>query len=410
MQLVEQHIYKKADKEYEELDKLCFLSKNLYNATLYEVRQYYFKNKKYLNYKEVNKLFQQSHNVDYFALPSKVSQHVQKLVHNNFVSFFKHLKVKKPNEVVNIPRYLHKTKGRQVLFYTNQAFSKPNSRNGLEPNTIRLSKTNVIIKPNINVNDVKFVRVVPNTTRKTITVEVGYEAKCKPIINTNNIASIDLGVSNLATLTFTNNKPIIINGRPIKSINRYYNKEIGKLQAIAKTVNNSEYRTNRMTKITLKRNNRIKTYLHKATRCIVNQLVENQISTLIVGYNKGWKQDINMSKKNNQKFVQISFLKFINLLTYKCRLAGITVVTNEESYTSKCSFLDREPIQKHSAYLGRRVKRGLFKTSNRTYINADVNGSYNIMKKYLITQEAWNENIFSDCVEACSTPVVFTIK
>ena len=420
MQLVEQHIYKKADKEYKELDNLCFLSKNLYNSTLYAVRQYYFKNKKYLNYEEVNKLFQQSHNVDYFALPSKVSQHVQKLVNNDFVSFFKHLKVKKHNEVVNIPRYLHKTKGRQVLFYTNQAFSKPNSRNDLEPNTIKLSKTNVIIKPNINVNDVKFVRVVPNTTRKTITVEVGYEAKCKPRINTNNIASIDLGVSNLAALTFTNNKPIIINGRPIKSINRYYNKEIGKLQAIAKTVNNSEYRTNRMTKIILKRNNRIKNYLHKATRYIVNQLVENKISTLIVGYNKGWKQDTNLKAKNNQNFVQIPFLNFVNMLIYKCWLEGIKVELQEESHTSKCSFLDREYVGHHNKYLGKRIKRGLFRTSNKTLINADVNASYNIMCKYIQSAQE-DENVFENIknidvysivnsIEACSTPLIITPK
>lgn len=131
---------------------------------------------------------------------------------------------------------------------------------------------------------------------------------------------------------------------------------------------------------------------------------------MVIGYNKNWKQDVNLGKINNQKFVQIPFLQFIHMLKYKCELLGINVVLQEESYTSKCSFIDNENICKHFEYLGKRMFRGLFKTSTNYFINADVNGSYNILKKFLIKHEAWNEKIFSNLVEVCSTPLVFTMK
>ena len=147
-------------------------------------------------------------------------------------------------------------------------------------------------------------------------------------------------------------------------------------------------------------------YLQKASTYLVNQFVSNDITTVVIGYNKNWKQDINMGKKNNQNFVQIPFRQFINMVAYKCYLEGITVYEQEESYTSKCSFLDGEPIQKHEKYRGRRVKRGLYQTSTGKLINADVNGACNILKKFLLKKEAWNEEISSDLVEVCSTPSV----
>lgn len=408
MILVLKHSYKKSHPFYKELDKLCFLSKNLYNSTLYTVRQHYFETHKYLNYNAVNKLFTDNKQVDYCALPRKVSKMTQQLVDKNFKSFFALLRLKQKGEYdepVNIPNYLDKVKGRQVVHYDKQALSFK-AKEGF----IKLSGTNIYIPltNDITKDIVRYVRIVPKS-HNIIDVEIGYKTEVPEIEYNNRIASIDLGINNLATVTSNVFSPFIINGKPLKSINQYYNKHLADLKSFQMLKGNKKS-TNRIKALTVKRNNKVTDYMHKATRLITNHLVSNNISLLVIGYNKGWKQDVNMSKKNNQKFVQISFLKFINLLTYKCRLAGITVVTNEESYTSKCSFIDKEPIQKHSIYLGKRVKRGLFRTLNKNYINADVNGSYNIMKKYLITQEAWNENIFSDCVEACSTPVVFTIK
>lgn len=169
--------------------------------------------------------------------------------------------------------------------------------------------------------------------------------------------------------------------------------------------------------MTNKRNNKISDYLHKSTHYIVNQLVSNNISTLVIGYNKEWKQGINIGKKNNQKFMQIPFLMFIKQLIYKCKIEGIAVELQEESYTSKASFLDKDemPIRNSdntdpNEFSGRRVKRGLYKTAEGKLLNADVNGSYNILRKFL--KAVKNTDIYDlvDLIEACSTPSVFTVN
>lgn len=190
-----------------------------------------------------------------------------------------------------------------------------------------------------------------------------------------------MGLNNLATCT-NNIKEnfFIINGKPIKSINQFYNKEKSKLQTILKKINKKEW-SKKLSKLTLKRNNKINDYLHKSSKYIMNHLVSNKINTLIIGYNKEWKQDINIGKVNNQNFTQIPYTKFIEQLKYKCKLEGINIKINEESYTSKCSFIDNEEIKKHENYQGKRIKRGLFRTKNNFLINSDINGSLNIMKK-----------------------------
>ena len=200
---------------------------------------------------------------------------------------------------------------------------------------------------------------------------------------------------------------------PLKAINQYYNKKLAKEKSYIsrfKTDEGNERKfSNKIQRLHNKRNNKVKDYMHKASRIVVNHLVSKEVSDFIIGYNKGWKQDINMGKKNNQKFVQVPFKKFIDMLVYKCALKGISVHLQEESYTSKCSFFDNEPIRKHSNYQGKRVKRGLFKTSQGLLLNADVNGALNILKKYC-QKVAWNDAWSLDYVEVCSTPLVSTIK
>ena len=207
--------------------------------------------------------------------------------------------------------------------------------------------------------------------------------------NNNRYASIDLGVNNLATVSFNCNKPIIINGRPLKSINQYYNKKKSQL---------TNLKTRRAKTLNRKRRNKINDYLHKSSRYLTNHLVSNSINTLIIGKNDGWKQEVNIGKRNNQNFVFLPFEKFISMLTYKCALEGINVVEVNESHTSKCSFLDNEEVCHHEVYLGKRVKRGLFKSSKGKLINADLNGSLNIMKKVV--------GEFQYPIEVCSTPVI----
>jgi len=402
--LVETRTIKKQHVLYVLLDCLLFLSKNLYNSTLYAVRQHYFKTGEYLNYNAVNKFFTDEDQQDYRALPAKVSKLVQMLVDQNFKSFFALLKKKEKGEYnlpVNIPGYLDKVKGRQVLLYTSQALKR--SRKGF----IGLSGTDIWIETDKNV---KFVRLVPNNG--SINIEIGYETECSPW-KAGATAAMDLGLGNLGTIVLPNDRAFIVNGKPLKSINQYYNKELAKEKSYIsrfKTDGGNERRfSNKIQRLHNKRNKKVKDYMHKASRMIVNHLVSKGVSDFVIGYNKGWKQDINIGKKNNQKFVQVPFKKFIGMLIYKCGLKGIRVHIQEESYTSKCSFFDNEPIRKHSTYQGKRVKRGLFKTSHGLLLNADVNGALNILKKHC-QKVAWNDDQSSDYVEVCSTPLVSTIK
>lgn len=398
--LVEQTKVGRNSSLFRDLDYLCFLSKNLYNATLYRVRQFFFETKEFLNYASVNKQMISEKNPDYYALNTKVSQQTQKLVDQNYRSFFGSLKSKKKKkEEVKIPKYFKKD-GRQVVMFTKQAISTKIQ------GYIKLGGTNILI-PTKQIN-VQFVRLVPHGSY--ITVEVGYRKETPNYVDNGRYAAIDLGIANLATLTFFDDKPIIFNGKPVKSINQYYNKKLAELKS-KQSKSKSPYRnTNRMDTLTTKRYNKIKDYMHKTSREIVNQLVSHNVANLVIGYNKGWKQDTNLGKVNNQKFVQIPFLTFINMLKYKCELSGIKCETIQESHTSKCSFLDHEDICHHDKYLGKRVHRGLFKSATGQVINADVNGSLNILRRYLNVVK--NTNIYDivNLIEVCSTPTVFTVK
>ena len=424
MYRVEKHMVNKGTELFDECDKLCFLCKNLYNATLYAVRQHFFNTGKYLNYNKVNKMFKEEHNPDYYALNTKVSQGVMRLVDDNFSSFFALKKKPETAESANIPKYLHKTNGREVAHFNNQAFSFNNKR--VPKGYIKLSGTTIMFKT--KVENPAYVKVTRQNSC-TYLILVGYDVKETELIkDTENYAAIDLGVNNLATLTFSNNKPIIINGRPVKSINRLYNKELAKrqskqdsyIESVKKVdVNKAKsikHRTAMMDKITNTRDNKINDYFHKSTHYIVNQLVKNHTSILIIGYTKGWKQGTNTGNKNNQNFVQIPFLKFVNMLQYKCADKGIEVIIQEESYTSKASFIDNDYIATYNVDdilnnpSGYRKHRGLYITKGKIKLNADVNGSLNIMRKGLKVSRDIDIYNKIDRVEACSTPAVFTVK
>lgn len=394
MQLVERHIIKN-NSLFKELDSMCFLSKNLYNKALYIVRQHFFTTGEHLNYFSISKLLRYQKDFDYYSLPTKVSQECLRLLDKNFKSFFKLLEKKKKglyNEKVKIPKYLDKD-GRNILVFTNQSVSKKFLKRGF----IKLSSIENVVKT--KVENVDQVRVLPRGNY--VIVEAVYTSDCKPEVNNNSrYAAIDLGLDNLATITSNVIKPLIVNGKPLKSINQFYNKQKSKLQSKLK---NNVKTSKRIRTITLKRDNKINDYLHKASTFIVSHLVSNNISTLVVGHNKEWKRDINIGKKNNQNFVSIPHSRFKEMLKYKCKLNGISFIETEESYTSKCSFLDNEDICKHDSYKGKRIKRGLFRASDGTLINADVNGSFNILRKAV-------GDFNYDPIEVCSTPLVHTIK
>ena len=391
MYLVERHII----KNNKELDKLCFNSKNLYNKALYLVRQHYFKTKGYLNWIKVNRLMVDSKDVDYYALPCKVSNQTLRLLDSNFKSFFALLKKKlngKYDKPIKIPRYLEKD-GRYITIFNKQSVSKVYLRKGI----IKLSKLSIEIPTKVTESNLVEVRVLPRNNHHVVEIIYKVEQK-EPKSDNGRYASIDLGLDNLATVSSNVVKPFIINGRPLKSINQYYNKEKARLQSHLK---GNKKTSKRINSITNKRNNKVKDYLHKSSRKIVNFLVSNNISTLIIGYNEEWKQNINLGRTNNQAFTNIPFYTFIKQLEYKCKLEGINVILTEESYTSKCSFLDNESIEEHENYLGKRIKRGLFRSAKGKLINADLNGSLNILKKVV--------GDFSYPIEACSTPLRVTL-
>ena len=365
MKLIQSSIIKKSDKRYKEIIDLCHKSKNLYNAALYEIRQKYFKDKKYLNYMELDRLFKETNNIDYRSLPSQTAQQTMRMVDQNFKSFFK--LIKKEGYKARIPKYKDKN-GTYILIYTSQQISKKSIKNGL----IKLPGLNCSFKTQFSyINQIRFI---PQTG--CVKMEIIYDIEDAPELNDNgNYMGIDLGINNLATITSNNGICSVVNGKPLKSINQYYNKKRSKYQSIKKKTD----------KLTFKRNNKVNDYLHKASRYIMNQAVSNRINTIVVGLNKGWKQDINLGTENNQKFISIPHSRFINMLKYKCKLEGIRFIVREESYTSKASFLDFDYIpnlkeSNNHTFSGKRIKRGLY-ASKKGIINADVNGSFNILRK-----------------------------
>jgi transposase, IS605 orfB family len=392
MYLTERHII----KDNKELDEACFKSKNLYNRAMYLVRQHYFNTKEYFDYFKVHNFLVDSKDSDYYSLPTDVSNQTLRLLDKNFKSFFSLLKKKNKgsyDKPVKLPKYLEKD-GRNIVVYIKRSLSKVYLRKGL----IKLSKLNILIPTKVKESELVEVRILPRNNHHI--VEVVYKVEDKETkIDNNRYASVDLGINNLMTVSSNVTKPFIINGKPLKSINQYWNKEKARLQSLLK---GDKKTSKRIQSITNKRNNKVLDYLHKSSRKLVNFLVSNNISTLIVGYNEEWKQDINLGKRSNQSFVNIPFYTLIKQLEYKCKLEGINFILTEESYTSKCSFLDNEEVCKHEKYQGERIKRGLFKSKEGKLINSDLNGSLNILKKVV--------GDFSYPIEVCSTPLRVNIN
>ena len=401
--LVERHIISKKHQFFKECDHLTFLSKNLYNSTLFRQRESFFDpNKEFLNYFKINKIFVVENNPDYRALPAKVSQQIQMIVDRSFKSFFALKKMifnGTYSKKAKLPNYLDKVKGRMVVPYEKGALSLK------EDGFVKLSKTKIKIKTLQSKKSIIGARIVPKGNH--FVIEILFEKEIKPKIKSceQRVAFIDPGMNNLMTVTSNVFNPIIYNGKVVKSINQLANKNFAKIASKQENKDSTKVKS-----IYSKRNNRIDYLFHKITSHLVNHLVSNNVSLLIFGHNKGQKQDVNLGKKTNQNFVSIPFYKLISMLKYKCELNGIEFLENEESYTSKTSFLDLEPIQKLDNYVGKRVKRGLFKTKTGKLINADVNGSLNIGRKALSKLNLYNDNLHKQLVDFMVNPKKITIK
>lgn len=373
MRLVERHIIKD-----NRLEDICLKSGLLYNYVLYLVRQGIF-NKEYLKEYDLSTKLCRENQVDFRNLPNHVSQQVIKQVFQNIKSWIKLRKDfdKNPGKYDNhrphLPKYKKGKKQNIVVFTTSSCRVKDDGyihfvKNVVEP-----------IKTNVKKDELKQVRIVPQAT--CYVVEVIYERKEIDLnINKDNFLSIDLGLNNLCScISNVGVRPFIINGKVIKSLNRWYNKKKARLMSYVSDKGTSR----KIRRISLYRNCWIDDKIHKISRYIVNFCASNNIGRIIVGLNKEWKQEINIGKRNNQHFVSIPHSKLIDKIMYKAKLLGIEVVTHEESYTSKIDHLAFEPLKKQDDYLGRRKKRGLFQSSIGKLINADINGAVGIARKVI---------------------------
>ena len=385
-------------KNLKEAQHWCHLFKNLYNTANYEMRQSFIAGQKKSNY-QISTEFAKNNQSDYRALQAQCSQQIINLLEKNWKSFFKSVKdwKKNPNKYKGrpkLPRYKKKDGCFPILF-AKQSFGKKFDYLKF-PRVMKFK-----IKTRISLEQIKQIRIVPEAT--CFKCEIVYE---KEIVKNENLKienkiSIDLGVNNLATMySNVDEKSFIVNGRPLKSINQFYNKKLAKLHSFAE--NKSSKRIKNFTK---RRNNKVKDYVHKASRWIINYCKDHNIGHLIIGKNDGWKQKSKMSKKVNQHFIGIPFEMLINQLIYKAEDVGIIVELTEESYTSKIDHLAGEEMKHHDNYLGKRVYRGLFQFSTGKVINADVNGAIGIMRKVvgdsLVTKIADSVGAF--------TPVMITL-
>jgi IS605 OrfB family transposase len=373
--------------------------KNLYNATLYIVRQIFIGEEEYLNYNTMDKIMQKHE--AYRGLPTKVAQEVVKQVHEAWISFFEACKEYRehPEKFLGrpkLPNYKDKVNGRNLLTYNMQAVSR--GKKTLDRGLIKPSQLGITVKTKQNPKAINEVRIAPK--KGCYVVEVVYMKEERQVeLKKEYIAGIDLGVNNLVALTSDKPGfiPVIVNGRPVKSVNQFYNKRRAELQkALGHTGT-----TARMERLTNKRNRRIEHYMHTVSRQVIDLLVKEGIKTLIIGKNDGWKQEANMGKRNNQQFCFIPHAKFISMLEYKAALVGIKVKVTEESYTSKASFLDQDEMpvydpkrKEKPKFSGKRIKRGLYRAKDGRLINADVNGSLNIIRK--VAPKAFESRVVED--------------
>lgn len=387
---VKQQLKHLSKEEYLILRELCHSAKNLYNQAVYNIRQYYFDEGKYFNYVENNKLLKSSEN--YKILNSNMAQQILKEVDGAFKSFFRLLKLKSKGEYkekVKLPKYLPKNSFTTLVV----GFVRLNKNTFILPYSQSYKKNHKPIKINIPPllldKNIKEIRIIPKFNARFFEIQYTYQVENEERnLDKNNALAIDLGVNNLATCVTNRGKSFIVDGKKLKSINQWFNKYNAKLQSIKDKQGYGKTLTMKQKSIWNKRNNRVNDYLSKSARIIINYCLENNIGTLVCGYNNDFQRKSDIGKKNNQNFVNIPFSKLQSKLEYLCEFYGIKYVDQEESYTSKASFFDMDIIPEYKekdnieySFSGKRVRRGMYKTLKGYILNADVNGALNILKK-----------------------------
>ena len=384
MKRMEYHRLKPSSPFYAMLREFCHRSKNLYNHGNFLIRQIFIEDGKWLRYGEVDRLLKVDKDYpDYREMPTaQTAQQTLRLLDKNWTSFFAAIKdwkahPEKYKGQPKLPKYKAK-EGYFPLVLTNQncklkdgVIRFPRTFQGFTVKAIFACQPEAVFKQ---------ARFIPHGGE--IDLELVYELpEVEEKADNGKYAAIDIGVDNLAALVWnTGERPVLLKGTPLKSVNQYYNKQIAKCRSICELMN-GRHSSKRIARLTAKRNRKIVDYLHKASCKVIDLCAEQDVSVLVVGKNKGWKQEVNLGRKVNQSFVQLPFARFIQMLQYKAESIGMKVVLTEESYTSGTSFLDGEVPTKDHYDKSRRVYRGLFQANDGRKINADVNGAYQIMRK-----------------------------
>ncbi len=385
------------------LHKLCHISKNLWNEANYMIRQLFTekdkdgnRNGQYMKYSDLNYLIKNK-SENYYKIPSATSQQILKILDRSWKSFFNSIKDWKlhPEKYLGRPRLPgYKAKdGESLLVFTNQQIKIrdgylifPKKLKDKDGNKLKI-KTRLDDETNL-----REVRVIPKGGKQYI-IEIVYKIDEHQLdLNKDRVIGIDFGLRNIVTISNNIGElPIAIKGGVLKSINQYYNKMLAALKTIyskdilACSIKDRSLISRKtgpgVQRLTANRNRKVKDVMHKYSRWIVGYCIQHNIGTIVIGHNPGQKQGINLGAKTNQNFVQIPGYLLRKMIRYKCEEIGISVIDQEESHTSKCSFLDEEPIGHSGRYMGKRISRGLFRSSIGKIINADVQGAYNIIKK-----------------------------
>lgn len=394
MFLTQSNVIRRLSKlEYSMLKEMCQYSNNLYNVALYNIRQYYFHEKKFLTYE--SNYHECKANENYKLLQAGVAQQTLKVADRSFKSFFNLIKKAKSGEYrfkdIKIPHYREKGGLFNLILSTNAI----NIKDGylIVPMSIELSKTHnkhkirIPFPKRLEGKNIKEVRILPINKGRHFKIQYCYE---QPIEEQNlsqqNTIAIDIGLENLATCVTNKGTSFIMDGRKLKSINQYWNKQKAYFQSIADK--QKQKSTMRLQNLTRKRNNRANDYIKKTARYIINYCITNNIGTVACGYNSDFKRSINLGKITNQQFTQISFGSLRETLAGLCERYGMQYIEQEESYTSKASFLDLDEIPVYNpehlytdSFSGKRIRRGLYRSADGRIINADVNGACNILRK-----------------------------
>ena len=388
---VKQQVKHLSKEDYITIKGLCHTAKDLANEAIYNVRQYYFAEGEFLKYEKNYALLKNSPN--YKTLNSNMAQQILKEVDGSFKSFFGLLKLAKQGKYAfrdcKLPHYLPKDEYTTLII----GFVRLNGNKLVLPFSNSFKKTHkpveIMVPPILLDKTIKEIRIIPKANARFFEIQYTYEAECiQRNLNTNNALALDLGVNNLMTAVSNSGKSFIIDGKRLKSIHQWFNKENARLQSIKDKQRLGRKPTNKQKAAARNRNNKVNDYMNKAAHMVMDYCINNDIGTLIVGYNETFQRNSHIGKQNNQNFVNIPYGQLRNKLEYLCKLNGIAFVKQEESYTSKSSFWDRDNIPVYNTdnpneylFSGRRTHRGLYKTASGKTINADINGALNIMRK-----------------------------